>query len=402
MKYLSFLISVLIACNTYAKADSPCDLENYFRKTEAYKSGMLDNEAKLVELERESLTLLPNISVTIGQQSTNDSSFKGISDSSVSLSLSQSVYNGGRYSKFKNKITKDIEYNGLMIHDKRNRYLIDLYRSVIEYKYKFDLHQLYSSQLKLQEKQLEATKARLASGDIAKIEYDIVGLRKEELQNEVDIIKSEIEQTELDISTQFNIPVTMIKEITSKKILSCKGKGTGHVLNESRKLLKQNENANYQLNMTSMQPSVSMSLHMRPPSGGTLNELTTKKTEFAAGISVSVPLSAYFSANNYKKDYAISVSRIDDTYDEKQKLYIREKDNIINKIKNLESNIDLTKEKIELKRKEVEYVLSRFRDKKDTIISYYRQLDEFELEKIKLKKDEREREYFKTYIAILD
>ncbi|HEI3649877.1 TPA: TolC family protein [Escherichia coli] len=402
MKYLSFFIPVLIACNTYAKVDSPCDLENYFRKTETYKSGMLDNEEKLVELERERLTLLPNISVAIGQQSTNDSSFKGISDSSVSLSLSQSVYNGGRYSKFKNKIKKDIEYNGLMIHDKRNRYLIDLYRSVIEYKYKFDLHQLYSSQLKLQEKQLEATKARLASGDIAKIEYDIVGLRKEELQNEVDIIKNEIEQTELDISTRFNIPVTMIKEITGKKILSCKGKGSGQILNESRELLKQNENANYQLNMTSMQPSVSMSLHMRPPSGGTLNELTTKKTEFAAGISVSVPLSAYFSANNYKKDYSISVSRIDDTYDEKQKLYIREKDNIINKIKNLESNIDLTKEKIELKRKEVEYILSRFRDKKDTIISYYRQLDEFELEKIKLKKDEREREYFKAYIAILD
>ena len=402
MKYLSFFIPVLIACNTYAKVDSPCDLENYFRKTETYKSGMLDNEEKLVELERERLTLLPNISVAIGQQSTNDSSFKGISDSSVSLSLSQSVYNGGRYSKFKNKIKKDIEYNGLMIHDKRNRYLIDLYRSVIEYKYKFDLHQLYSSQLKLQEKQLEATKARLASGDIAKIEYDIVGLRKEELQNEVDIIKNEIEQTELDISTRFNIPVTMIKEITGKKILSCKGKGSGQILNESRELLKQNENANYQLNMTSMQPSVSMSLHMRPPSGGTLNELTTKKTEFAAGISVSVPLSAYFSANNYKKDYSISVSRIDDTYDEKQKLYIREKDNIINKIKNLESNIDLTKEKIELKRKEVEYILSRFRDKKDTIISYYRQLDEFVLEKIKLKKDEREREYFKAYIAILD
>ncbi|EEZ5662149.1 TolC family protein [Escherichia coli] len=402
MKYLSFFIPVLIACNTYAKVDSPCDLENYFRKTETYKSGMLDNEEKLVELERERLTLLPNISVTIGQQSTNDSSFKGISDSSVSLSLSQSVYNGGRYSKFKNKIKKDIEYNGLMIHDKRNRYLIDLYRSVIEYKYKIDLHQLYSSQLKLQEKQLEATKARLASGDIAKIEYDIVGLRKEELQNEVDIIKNEIEQTELDISIRFNIPVTMIKEITGKKILSCKGKGSGQILNESRELLKQNENANYQLNMTSMQPSVSMSLHMRPPSGGTLNELTTKKTEFAAGISVSVPLSAYFSANNYKKDYSISVSRIDDSYDEKQKLYIREKDNIINKIKNLESNIDLTKEKIELKRKEVEYILSRFRDKKDTIISYYRQLDEFELEKIKLKKDEREREYFKAYIAILD
>lgn len=402
MKYLAFLIATLIACNAYAGTKQSCLLENYFKQTESYKSSILDNEAKMLELERERLSFLPDISVSIGQHSSNESSFKGVNKSSVSLSLSQSVYNGNRYNIFKDKIANDIEYNHLMVHDKRNRYLIDLYRSLIDYNYKSDLHQLYSSQFEQQNKQLDIYKAKLASGDIAKFEYDIAELRKEELKNQVDIINNEVRQAELYIKTNFNVPVEVIKKITSKEILSCKGAGTEYILDQSRILLRQNENKNYELKMTSTKPSVSLSLHMRPPSNGTLNDITTKKSEFSAAVNLTVPLSTYFSVNNNKKDHAISIRRINDTYDEKHKLYIREKENLISKIKDLEGSIDLTRKKIELKSKEVDYVMSRFREKKETILSYYRQLDEFEHEKIKLKQDEREYEYYKTYIAILD
>ncbi|MCG9429851.1 TolC family protein [Escherichia coli] len=402
MKYLTFLIATLMTCNTYAGTKQPCLLENYFKQTESYKSSMLDNETKVLELERERLSFLPDISVSIGQLSTNKSSFKGVNKSSVSLGLSQSIYNGNRYNIFKDKIENDIEYNHLMIHDKRNRYLVDLYRSLIDYNYKSDLRQLYSSQFDKQKEQLEIYKAKLASGDIAKFEYDIAELRKKELKNQVDIINNEVSQTELYIKTNFNVPVEVIKKITGKEILSCKGAGTEYILDKSRALLRQNEDKNYALNMTSTKPNVSLSLYMRPPSNGTLNELTTKKTEFSAAVNLTLPLSAYFSVNNNKKDHAISIRRINDTYDEKHKLYIREKENIISKIKDLEGSIALTRKKIELKSKEVDYVMSRFREKKETILSYYRQLDEFEHEKIKLKQDEREYEYYKIYIAILD
>lgn len=62
----------------------------------------------------------------------------------------------------------------------------------------------------------------------------------------------------------------------------------------------------------------------------------------------------------------------------------------------------MLEKKIEIKGKEVDYVLNRFRENKETIMSYYRQLDEYEHEKIKLKKDEREYEFYKTYIGFLD
>lgn len=402
MKYLFFLIATLIAYNAYAGTKQPCLLEDYFKQTESYKSSMLDNEVKVLELERERLSFLPDVSVSVGQQSTNESSFKGFNKSSISLGLYQSVYNGNRYSIFKDKIANDIEYNNLMIHDKRNRYLVDLYRSLIEYNYKSDLHQLYSSQFDKQKKQLDVYKAKLSSGDIAKFEYDIVKLREEELENQVNIINNEVRQTELYIRTNFNIPVEVIKNITGKEILSCKTAGTKYILDKSRSLLQQNENRSYELKMTSTKPNISLSLYMRPPSNGTLNDITTKKSEFFAAVNLTVPLSEYFSVKNNKKDHAISIRRINDTYDEKHKLYIREKENLISKIQDLGSSIELTRKKIKLKSKEVDYVMSRFSEKKETILSYYRQLDEFEHEKIKLRQDEREYEYYKTYIAILD
>lgn len=402
MKYLAFLITILTVNNTYATQNPSCELEEFFRQTEVYKSAVLDNEAKKLEMERESLSLLPNISANVGQQSTNNSSFKGIHESSVSLGLSQSVYSGGRYNKFKNKILNDIEYNELMINDKRNRYLIDLYRSIIDYNYKYDLYKLYSSQLDKQKEQLEVSKAKLISGDIAEIEHDIINLRKEEIQKDVDAIRNEVRQSELDIKTQFNIPEESVKKITSKHILSCKVEGSGLILDKGKIILKQSENSNYELRMASMQPSVSLSLNMRPPSSGTLNSITTKKTDFSASVNVTFPLSSFFSVNNIKNDYAISIRRINNSYDEKLKLYIREKERINSKINDLKKNIALTQKKIELKGKEVDYVQSRLREKKDTIMSYYRQLDEFENEQIKLKQNLREYEYYKTYINILD
>ncbi|EFU8184302.1 TolC family protein [Salmonella enterica subsp. enterica serovar Bareilly] len=353
-------------------------------------------------MERERLSLLPDINLSMGQQSSNNSSFKGVMDSSLSVGLSMSVYRGNIYSKYKEKITKEIEYNNLMIHDKRNKYLVDLYRSVIEYNYKIDMLKLYYSQLKNEDAQLMASKIRLESGEIAKIEYDIINLRKEELQNNLNNIESEVKQSEFNIYTEFNIPISDIKNISNNLILSCKKQSTYYLLNKSKELLQQKEYANHDLKMSSMRPSVSFSLNMQPPVGGTLKDITTDKIDFVAAINVTVPIGSYFLINNIKKEHSISLKRIEDNYDEKDKLYMREKENVTNKMKVLESKITLARKKIEIKGKEVDYVLNRFRENKETIMSYYRQLDEYEHEKIKLKKDEREYEFYKTYIGFLD
>ncbi|WP_079967577.1 TolC family protein [Salmonella enterica] len=402
MRYIFSWGLMFFACAANSEDRLPCELEKYFQLTSLYRSNLFDTDAKKLEIERENLSLLPNINLNVGQQNTNNSSFKGFMDSTLSVGISMSLYEGNKHSKYKEKIIKDIEYNELMIHDRRNKYLVDLYRSVIEYNYKTDLLKLYSSQLRNEVEQLEAAKMRLASGEIAKIEYDIIKLRKEELQNYLNNIETEVKQSELDIYTQFNIPIKDIKNISRNLILSCKKKSMHHILYKSKELLLQKEYANYVLQMSSMQPNVSFSLNMQPPVGGTLKDVTTDKTNFVAAINITVPISSFFLINNIKKEYSISVKRVEDNYNEKDKLYLIEKENVASKIKVLRSKITLLRKKIELKGKEVDYVLSRFRENKETIVSYYRQLDEYEHEKINLRKDEREYDFYETYISFLD
>ncbi|EBY7162522.1 hypothetical protein D5933_21740, partial [Salmonella enterica subsp. enterica serovar Oranienburg] len=104
MKYIFFFSLIFFVSKVHSNSRLPCELEKYFQLTDLYKSSLLDNNAKKLEMERERLSLLPDINLSMGQQSSNNSSFKGVMDSSLSVGLSMSVYRGNIYSKYKDKI----------------------------------------------------------------------------------------------------------------------------------------------------------------------------------------------------------------------------------------------------------------------------------------------------------
>ncbi|EEU9452377.1 TolC family protein [Escherichia coli] len=401
MKRIITVIGLIVSSNLYALEKKQCILEQYFLQTESYKSSLIDSKEKKLELDRKELSLLPNIYISVDQQSTNNHSFKSITESSLSVGILQKIYDGGSYIKNKKKINSEVEYNNLMIHDKRNNYLIDLYRAVTDYKYKLDLRDLYVSQLEKQNVQLEAAKASLVSGDIAMIEYDEANLRRDEISNNLSKIENEIQQSELDIYSKFNIPKEYIKDISKNTILSCQTESIGKVLIKSRELLLQNELANYDLEMTSMQPNVSFAVFFSPPDTGTWKDLSLEKSNFGASVNISLPVSNIFSMSSFKRNYALSMSRINVSYDEKMRVYLRTKDKTISKLKELKKNIVLLKKIVEMKNKEADYISNRFKKKKETIITYYKQLDEYESAKVNLKKEEREVDFNKVYINIL-
>lgn len=401
MKHIIVLAVYLISFNLYALEHNSCTLEKYFINTVQYKSSLLNDKEKKLELDRQKLSLFPSVYMSMGQESNNNRSFKSVGESSLFVGVSQTIYEGGSYVKYKKKINSDLEYNHLMILDKRNSYLIDLYREVINYKYKLDLLELYASQLDKQNIQLEADKASLDSGDLAMIEYNASSLRRDEIRNNLSLIRNEIRQLELDIYHKFNIPVGYIKNISGETILSCKKDSTGDILMKSRALLHENEYTNYELEMTSLQPNVTFSMYISPPNTGTWNDLSMKKIDFGASVNVSIPVNKFFSLTTIEKNHAIAVSRINNDYDEKEKLFWREKEKIISEMNGLENSVVLSRTIVALKGKEVDYVLDRFKHKKETILNYYRQLDEYESAKLKLKKEEREIEFNKVYISIL-
>lgn len=103
MKYIITLLGAIISLNSYALESRSCALEQYFLRTESYKSSLLDNEEKKLELDKKELSLLPNVYIGVGQQSNNDRSFKSVRESSLSVGISQTIYEGGSYRKTKKK-----------------------------------------------------------------------------------------------------------------------------------------------------------------------------------------------------------------------------------------------------------------------------------------------------------
>ena len=394
---------LLTACSDVcASKESVCFLEKYFENTEPYKSSLLDDKEKKLELDRKELSLLPDIYVGAGQYSSNDRSFKSIKESSLNVGFSQSIYEGGSFNKNRNKINLDLEYNDLMVNDKRNNYLINLYRDIIEYKYKLDLRELYNSQLKNQRVQLEAAKANLMSGNIAEIEFDAASLRSDELINKINQINNEIQQSVLDIYTNYNVPSHDLENINNDIVLSCKKESAEYILKKSRELLYRRERVNHELEMTAIQPHANLSVYISPPETGAWKDLTLKKSDFGASVNVTIPISGFFSINSIERSYAIAVSRINNTYDEKNNFYLREKEKTKIKLNQLKEDLNLSKKIVELRGREMEYIFSRFKDKKENIISYYRQVDEYELAKINMKREEREIEFNEVYLHILD
>ncbi len=402
MKYVIIFFVTMFCSNSYASTGTVCSLEQYFLQTDSYKSSLLDNMEKKIDLDRKKLSLLPDIYIGMNQYSNNKRSFKSLKESSLSVGISQTIYEGGKYIK-NQKIAKiEAEYNRLLIHDKRNNYLIDLYRDVIEYKYKLDLRELYISQLEKQNVQLEAAKASYLSGNIATIEYNAAKIRRDEIWNNLKYIDNEIEQSALDIYTNFNIPIDDIQKINNDTILSCKSESSDYILKQSRELLYKKEKANYELDRASLQPHVGFSVYVSPPDTGTWNDLSLRKSDFGASINLTIPVSNFFSMNAIDESHAIAISRINNSHDERKRMYFREKEKTKKKINELKNHIELSKKIVELKSNEVDYTLSLFKERKENIMSYYRQVDEYESAKINLKKEEREIEFNKVYLNILD
>lgn len=400
LKILVVLFTLTFRAN--ANVDNQCAIEPYFERTEEYHNLLIENERLLLDKNINDLSLLPDIYIGTGQQSSNSQSFKSFDKSGLHAGISQTLYEGNQYGKKKESIDIELNNNSLSLLDKKNTYIINLYRAVIDYKYKVDLRGLYQSQLDMHRAHVKASKVKFESGNLSALEYEIVVQRENEISNNLNRIKSEIHQAELDILAEYFIPANFIEHINYKMIVSCKKESKNSLLIKNRTLELEKEKINYEIDIATLQPSVSISLNVSPPGSGTWNDLSINKAEFGLSVNASVPLSRFLSVNSINKKHSLSVKKINHSYDENQKLLLREKERVQSKISEFERGIQLLKNKLKLGEKEVDYMLTRFEQKKESIISYYRQLDEFEMEKVNLKKEERENEYYKAYLSILD
>ncbi|EFW8116474.1 hypothetical protein FEQ65_005073, partial [Shigella sonnei] len=95
MRIILFLCFTLSYPLGYAKDKNICLLDDLLKNTTEYKNYLLSDEENTIELEKNELSLLPDIFINSSQNSNNDRSFRSVENSGLSIGFSQGIYSGG-------------------------------------------------------------------------------------------------------------------------------------------------------------------------------------------------------------------------------------------------------------------------------------------------------------------
>lgn len=382
--------------------ESSCKLDKYFVKTDVYKSIALTN--KRIELERDSnnLSLLPDLFVSAGQNINNESSFKKPEDSLLSIGVSQSIYEGNRYGKKMALLNIDTNSNNLKLEQERIQYLIDLFSDVINYQTSQQQKNLYLKQLERQQQDLKRFEYFYAIGEVAKVELEVAKLRVDEINERIKKTSNELKEIAENIYINYSVPETDIKNITYDNILNCKTNSINNLRIKQNSMSLNRLYASNALDNTLFFPSLNMSFSFTPPNEGTLRSFTTKKSDFSASLNFNVPFSNFFLHKNQQDLLSVELDSMKMEITKGDKEFHQKKLAITRNTRILRESIQFSRMSLDLKQREVNYLLSRLRDGKETVMTYFDKLDEYNQEEIELIKKGGELELDKVHLYFFD
>lgn len=379
-----------------------CALDIYFEKSSEYYQKKLDNLNNKLSYKENNLTLLPSLSIGSGQYSSNDNNFKGLTSSSLSLSLSNELYAGNRYGKTKKKLEVIDKINKISLNEKRNAFYLNLLLALSDYKYLNDQRVILYKRLAYQEILTSKSELDYKLGRISKLDLSLNKLKLEQINLEINKIDNQIKKNEIEIQSDYKIPAQLIMNINGHDLLLCKTTSNSDLLNERYQAEHERNKIDYELAQTALYPSIHFSLSMSPPGQGHINDFRIKKAEYNASVNISASLSSLFMNSITKERSYIDFLNTGLKKDDELKSLIKRKNEILNEIENISNELHFLSEDIKVKKASVDYFHGRYIQKEGTIQSFYSQLEQYTSAEVYLKKKERELEYYKIYFSFID
>lgn len=393
---------VFFSIHCQGKILDSCSIDSYFRSTNEYKQYRLEEKANQLRDKENDLSLLPSIYLGTGQYTSNHSSFQGITDSSLHLSVYSNIYSGNTYGKTKERLKIEREINKISVHEKRNVFMINLFKALLELKYLKDQLIVYNKLMPYQDNISQKAQIDYANGNISEMDLSISNLKKDKFKNVMIKLGHDITLKKEQINIDFNIPKNVIDNIDLHDFLSCKSTTSVNLLKkkyiEKYKEIKMDN----EISKASTMPSVSLSLSMNPPGNGSIKDVNLRNADYTISVDVNIPLSSVFLSGIIDQksyiDSSISYLKRDDELKSIKKIKLE----LLNKISTTNEELIYLSKDAEIKKRRFDYIFSRYQRKEDTIQSLYSQLEQYISSEIDLKKMENEFEYYKAYLSFVD
>lgn len=300
-----FLISFMI----FTPLSFSCTLDKYFDQSEIGITHQIETQEGDIAESSAKNSLLPEISLGVGQYINNDKRLASIGDSRLFIGLSHDLTSIYRY-KFKEdeqelkKRQLDLELNR-----KKNEFYLKLYSEIIDYRNKKDLLKLMKNQLNTLRLDYDKVLFEMKAGISTNIEVELKNNLILKKDNEIKGLEEDIKRQLKKIKRSYNLPEALIHKMTSHDIYPCKNKSMRDIIKEIYNKKRDIIYANSNIQKSMLLPSIYVSLGLTPKEGGELSNVSFSHADYSASLSVSIPLVNFFSIIDNKKQLALNLQK---------------------------------------------------------------------------------------------
>ncbi|ENA1773350.1 hypothetical protein ABF237_002007 [Yersinia ruckeri] len=144
-----FLPLWIILASSQANAGNQCMVEQSWEKMVNFRRSLLEKQSFDIERESNNLSLLPTMSISTTQNINKRSKVGSFTDTSLGLSVSQSLYTAGTYFKSAKIIDIKSESNSIQSEIDRISYLTSIFDIVSDIRYRQERLKVYEEQVQL-------------------------------------------------------------------------------------------------------------------------------------------------------------------------------------------------------------------------------------------------------------
>ncbi|EFA7191604.1 TolC family protein [Escherichia sp. 20412-1] len=376
-------------------------MDNYFNKTKIFSSYSLDQEQNKVEESNNITSLLPRMSMGMGQYINNKKRLSTFGDSNVYFSLSQDVFAAYKYKNNKDKLAIQKSLQDLELQRKKYEYLLNFYYDNINYLYKLEQIELTKNQIKKLETDYNMSKVLFNMGKIPHLDTEIKRNNLDKMKNTLNEVELERQYTLMKINSDYAVPEKLLHEISLTDIKSCKRSSIMELVRDIYRKKNESVEIDNKISESSLLPSLYVSVGLTPKNGGTLSDISLREMDYNASISIDIPLSDFFSSFNSKKTNAMNLVRngIDNLSDFRGIELLRF--DISNKLHIMKKKNSMLKKGLYIKWKELSYISERVKNKKESVLAYYSLQDDIYDTELEIKRSENELMYYELYLYFL-